>query len=246
MIHVHSKHRIYRYAMLFRMSLPENCRTRSCSTQQRQVTCSVHLGRPCQPCILCKQGNQSKYFHPKSRKDKTLLEHLRKCEPSTDIQPDSCICRLCRDDVSKTRNDGFIPRWKKLPKKQEHTCCYILECTRVVYKTTKLVSKANFCDIFGENAEPISDEGIALCLEHYGELYRHLNPFNKTCITCDKAINDISKSRKCPEPELIQLFLQQNTEFSGVINADSRVCYACYKAHLIIIPSIVSDSNYSL
>ena len=72
-------------------------------------------------------------------------------------------------------------------------------------------------------------------MEHYGELYRHLNPFNKTCTTCDKAINDISKSRKCPEPELIQLFLQQNTEFSGVINADSRVCYACYKAHLIII-----------
>ena len=119
----------------------------------------------------CKQGNQSKYFHPKSWKDKTLLEHLRKCEPSTDIlQPDSCICRLCRDDVSKIRNDGFIARWEKT---QEHAYM-LLHCrryTRVVYKTTKLVSKASFSDIF---AEPISDERIALCLEHYGELYRHL------------------------------------------------------------------------
>ena len=48
-------------------------------------------------------------------------------------------------------------------------------------------------------------------------------------------IKHISRSRKCPEPELIQIFLQQNTEFSDVINADSRVCYACYKAHLLII-----------
>ena len=37
--------------------------------------------------------------------------------------------------------------------------------------------------------KPISDEGIALCLEHYGELYRHLNPFNKACTTCDKVIS---------------------------------------------------------
>ena len=52
---------------------------------------------------------------------------------------------------------------KKL--KNMHTCCYIVECTRVVYKTC---SKASFSAIF---AEPISDEGIALCLEHDGELY---------------------------------------------------------------------------
>ena len=180
------------------MSRPGNCRTRSGNTQLRQVTCSIHPGRPCQPCSLCKQGNQSKYFHPKSWKDKTLLEHLRKYEPSFDIQPDSCICRLCRDDVSKINYDGFIPRWKKM-KRHEHAKCYIFGCKNSVYKVMKLVNKAGVCDFFGvqiKNTEPTcSDEdGTALCMEHYGALYRHLNPFNKKCRTCDKTLNDLSKA----------------------------------------------------
>ena len=219
------------------MSRPGNCRTKSSNPQLRQVTCSVHHGRPCQPCILCKQGNQSKYFHPKSWKDKSLFEHLRRYEPSLDIQPDSCICRLCRDDVSKICNDGYIPRWRKL-KRHECAHCSILGCTNSVSKVTKLVAKANLCDILGveiENAEPSDEEGTALCMEHYGALYRHLNPFNKKCITCDKTLNDVTKSRKCPDPALVQRFLQQNTEFSGQISIEDRVCYACYRAHLIII-----------
>ena len=99
------------------------------------------------------------------------------------------------------------------------------------------MNKVSLCDFFGvhiENTEP-SDEGTALCIEHYGALYRHLNPFNKKCRTCDKTLNDLTKSRKCPEPELIAKFLQQNTEFSGHISTEDRVCYACYRAHLVII-----------
>ena len=112
----------------------------------------------------------------------------------------------------------------------------------------KLVNKAGVCDFFGvqiKNTEPTcSDEdGKALCMEHYGALYRHLNPFNKKCRTCDKTLNDLSKSRKCPEPALIQRFLQQNTEFSGQITTDDRVCYARYRAHLIIIKHTHNTTN---
>ena len=38
---------------------------------------------------------------------------------------------------------------------------------------------------------------------------------------------------KYPEPALIQQFLQQNTEFTGQISAEDRVCYASYKAYLV-------------
>ena len=115
-----------------RMSLPGNCRTRSFSTQQRQVTCSVHLGRPCHAAM----HSMLSTFTPNHGKTKPFLERLRKCKPSTDIlQPDSCICRLCRDDVSKTLNDGFIIRKKNSPKKRTYM---LLQCTHVIYKTTKV------------------------------------------------------------------------------------------------------------
>ena len=97
------------------MSHPgRNCRTRSGGTQLRQVTSSIHPGQPCQPCILCNQGNHSKYFHPKTWKDDTLVARLKQyVEPDIDIKPDSCICRSCRDDVNKIDNPSFTPRWRK-------------------------------------------------------------------------------------------------------------------------------------
>ena len=93
----------------------------------REVTCSVHSGRPCQPCILCKQDNLSKYFHLKSWKNNALLHQLRELEPSVDIQSDSCICRPCRDDISKISNSGFVPRWRKLKRSYKHCLDVIVQ-----------------------------------------------------------------------------------------------------------------------
>ena len=120
-----------------------NFRTRSVNMQLRQVSRSIHQGQLCQPCILCKQGNQSKYFHPKSWKDKSLLEQLRKYEPSTDIKLDSCICRSC----SNICDDSFVPRWRKL-RNGEHAKCYVLGCQNAVHKVTKLVNKASLRNFF--------------------------------------------------------------------------------------------------
>ena len=81
-------------------------------------------------------------------------------------------------------------------------------------------------------------EGVGLCQEHYGAWYRHKHPFQSKCRTCDKNMTDMSKSRACPQPNIIQKYLRENTEFSGEITTDDRVCYACYKSHLIIIKLI--------
>ena len=230
-------HKIQAIQTLLNMSLLGSCRTRSGNKQLRQVTCSVHQGRACHPCILCKEGNHSKYFHPKSWKDSNLVDILRKREPHINIEPDSCICRLCRDDVSKICDPDYVPRWNKA-KKSDYTNCFIPGCNNSVHKVTKLVGKQSLCNFFGvviANANSSDEESTALCLEHYGALYRHLNPLNRKCRTCDKTVNDATKTRKCPEPALIQQFLQQNTEFTGEISVEDRVCYACYKAHLVTI-----------
>ena len=215
-------------------------RTRTSVTELRKVTSAVHQGQPCQPCILCKKGNQSKYFHPKSWKDNSLLQSLRVYEPSINIQPESCICRPCRNEINNISEDGFIPRWRKLMNKCTQTKCCVPNCTSNVHKVTKLVDKVTVSKFFNaqnENTEPESatDEGAGLCKEHYGAWYRHINPFHTKCKTCDKTITDVSKSRACPEPDLIQKHLQENTDFSGQIRTEDRVCYACYRSHLFII-----------
>lgn len=122
------------------------CRATSSNTQVRTVTSSIHQGRPCQPCILCKASNFSKYFHPKSWKDKSLLENLRKYEPFVDIQLDSCICRLCRDDVSRICNETFVPRWKRCTNNSK---CYIHGCKNAVHRVTKVATRTEVCDFFG-------------------------------------------------------------------------------------------------
>ena len=70
-------------------------------------------------------------------------------------------------------------------KRHEHAKCYIFGCKNSVYEVMKLVNKAGVCDFFGvqiKNTEPTcSDEdGTALCMEHYGALYRHLNPSTRS------------------------------------------------------------------
>lgn len=220
----------------------------------RQVMSHVHSGQPCQPCILCKKGNQSKYFHPKSWKDASLLERLQQFEPSLHIQPHSCICRPCRNEVNDIK-EGFVPRWRKSSKGVTQPC-FAPECTHSAQKVTKLANRSTLSDFFSiqnENipsqSSQVTDEGVPLCTEHYGEWYRHSNPTHKRCKTCGKNLTDLSKSRPYPQPKLIQKFLVENTDFSGEINSDDRACFTCYKSHLVTVQhlnSIIHSTNPDL
>ena len=122
--------------------------------------------------------------------------------------------------------------------------CYVPGCSNPSSKVTQIASKSTLMELFdnqSENEHPTltceEERGYPLCQEHYGVLYRHLNPthFHKQCKTCNRLLYDLTKTRKCPQPTLVQSFLMQNTEFTGEITADDRVCYACYKSHLVII-----------
>lgn len=53
------------------------------------------------------------------------------------------------------------------------------------------------------NATVLEDDKTGLCKEHYGAWYRHKNPHQYKCKTCEKIMTDISKTRACPEPKVI-------------------------------------------
>ncbi len=103
--------------------------------ESRHVTSAVHRGRPCEECALCKKKDLSKYSHPKSSwKDPSLLQQLQAAEPSINVQPESCICLLCRRDVSDV---SFSPRWRKnigIVK----LICYIPNCTNTDIKAKSI------------------------------------------------------------------------------------------------------------
>ena len=120
--------------------------------------------------------------------------------------------------------------------------CYVSQCNECVCKITTLSDKSTICSSFGmdkENSEPIetasSNEGIPLCTYHYGILYRHLNPSHLKCKTCSKHISDITKSQAVPEPGMIGAFLSENTDSNESISSNDRVCFTCYKSHLLLL-----------
>ena len=209
----------------------------------RPVTSSVYQGQPCQPCILCKRANMSKYFHPNSWKDDSALQKLWEFELALDIKPESCICRNCRLDMSCIDESDFIPRWRKMNDPNEiEQQCYVSQCNECVCKITTLSDKSTICSSFGmdkENPEPIetasSNEGIPLCTYHYGILYWHLNPSHLKCKKYSKHISDITKSRAVPEPGMIGAFLSENTDSNESISSNDRVCFTCYKSHLLLL-----------
>ena len=164
------------------------------SREQRPVTSAIHPDRLCQPCILCHKGDLSKYFHPKSWKDPSLLEQLKLYEQSIDIQPESCICRLCRNDVNKLCQEGFVPRWRENTGTGTGTVrvCYIPGCTSTDVKVTKAVSPHELLQFFNSSdtvecnsPEPTGD--IPLCSHHYMQWYRHTHTLHAKCKTWEKS-----------------------------------------------------------
>ena len=128
--------------------------------------------RPCQPCILCKQGNLSIYFHPKTWKNRASIDQLRVFEPALAIQLDSCICRRCIGNVemmSVSSQSSFIPRWRK--KSSPHKHCCVPGCVNPTQKVTKLVNHEQICEFFSmpdiDNLETNDVSGYTLCITHY-------------------------------------------------------------------------------
>ena len=133
--------------------------------------------------------------------------------------------------------------------KSDKRACYVPECCNPSIKITRLASMATIHELFeipSENQQhTLACDGYPLCQEHYGVLYRHLNPshFTRKCKTCKRLVSDLTKMRKCPEPAVVQTFLTKNTEFTEEIRCDDRICYACYKSHLVIIKHMQNSSH---
>ena len=195
-------------------------------------------------CILCQKGNQSKYFHPKSWKDPSKLQHLQELEPSFNVQPDSCICRQCIHDAGRLyEGQNITPRWRKATAvRKKH--CFVSGCTHSNIKVADITERESILEYFkhDENTQVLtqSESGtMSLCSIHYGEWYGCTHPETRlSCKTCGKRLEHTSKSRSIPEPQTLQTFLCESTKFEGTLHTDDRVCLTCYQSHLVMLKHI--------
>lgn len=73
-----------------------------------------------------------------------------------------------------------------------------------------------------------------LCKVYYHAFYNELQPTKTHCVTCG---SDLRKTTVCvcPDPQTIQKYLAEKTDFQGKIKIGAKVCHPCYKSHLNIL-----------
>ena len=84
-----------------------------------------------------------------------------------------------------------------------------------------------------------------LCNHHYYIVYNAVQPQQTNCPTCGISLRHI-KSRPCPNAEIIGEHLRDSTGFEGTLTSGDKVCYSCYKSHLVILQegkTISKDSD---
>ncbi len=55
---------------------------------------------------------------------------------------------------------------------------------------------------------------------------------------CSKQFDTSDKRRSIPDLDIVQHFLQPNTEFRETLQMDDHVCYTCYKSHLVLVKHV--------
>ena len=123
--------------------------------------------------------------------------------------------------------------------------CYVNECTGTDIKVTKAPNPHELLQFFKPDGSDTADcnsqeptEDIPLCSHHYMQWYRHTHSLQSKCKTCGESLRRYTNSHPVPEPELLQNFLQANTNFNDSLHPDDRVCNVCYRSHFVIVKHI--------
>ena len=201
----------------------------------RRVLFPAQEHKSCELCHGC-HTHTSSPNQWNSSQAREFVKLLGVCE-------DGVVCRPCRKDVSKTVADpSHIPRWNKT----RSNCC-ILDCSEQVYASTKAGSKEAITAIL--QAQELQYQEITvptpLCSHHYHLVYNLLQPTRQTnCAVCGISLRH-TQSRSCPQPDVIEQHLRETIGFEGHIATADKVCYSCYKSHLVILQESRNTSRDS-
>ena len=210
-------------------------RTRRDSTDSKEET-------PAVLCFLC-NGNTTKSTTPSQWKN----DDARRYALDLNVPQDGLICPACRKDITRVMsNADHVPRWTKTP--AEKYCC-VVECKDTVFSALHKTSSQEIEQLFIScglrSTTPSIPIPTPLCKHHYHLIYNKVEPRQVHCITYGTSLRN-TKSKACPQPTIIEPYLRENMGFEGNIKESDKVCYACYRSHLIILQKrneISTDSD---
>jgi hypothetical protein len=194
------------------------------------ITSKKYVGMEPPACSLC-QGHHPITSTPSQWKDEAAFRYIM----SINVADDGVVCKACRQDIKRVLdNPSHTPRWQHT-RVQESTCS-IDGCSKTVFSS--LQRSATEIDTALQHLQLKTTTLVpptALCKHHYHAVYHSIEPTQRHCVTCGTPLRRQSNTKVCPQPQLIQKHLQDNTGFEGTIRAQEKVCFTCYKSHLFII-----------
>ena len=181
---------------------------------------------PCRLCNRCHRHMSS----PSEWRSTNAQQYVL----SMKVPLNALVCRPCRDDVTRAAcNPAYIPRWSK-GSNDSGVICFVKHCPNPMLTRMSIGGSTDSLN-FPEQLEfkPNAPFPIPLCKQHYHIVYDALR-HTKHCRTCGRRLPQ-GGNRPCPQPEIIQIHLSQNTDFEGDITEHDRVCQTCYKSHLLVV-----------
>lgn len=138
--------------------------------------------------------------------------YLKTIEPGLAINPDTCICRNCRDSLTNLHKSPveLRPRWSRVAAASRITTitCEIPECYEQACRCTRVASKDDIrlhlkCASFTDKD---NYEQTNLCENHYRSLHKLMKPdsYKMKCAACSTCIkgSNYHKFRACCKPNI--------------------------------------------
>ena len=128
----------------------------------------------------------------------------------------------------------YIPRWRK-EGTSSNKCCSVLKCKELSMACANICTSDELQNLpgmqFQTSPVPVP---TPLCKSHYHKVYDALQTRKNMCRTWGRRLR-LGNDRPCPQPQIIQSYLYEYTDFTvDIVNSD-RVCLVCYKSHLAIL-----------
>ena len=186
-----------------------------------------HEGK-CGPCALCnKYSPKYKHFGTMDSDTKRVIASV------SDIEDKNCICYRCCLYVARTKDsDSFRPSWRK--GSEQRNCC-VQGCKKPWRSNTTTTELETLEEILQEKVISMHVDGaitsIGLCKDHYNKMYSKVHAYEPDiCASCNTRSRRGEKfNRHCPEPDVINNYINCISSEQLQLTADSILCYPCYK-----------------
>ena len=187
-------------------------------------------------CSLCRERLRHMHSHPGQWKSELQQFLLRYGE----VALGSCVCKACerslRRGMSGKFKGDYSPRWIKQDLKNKKQCCCVPGCGNTSERSSAfafdIICEASNVSV-GEGDVANASGPFYLCSQHYYATYSHCRSVSECALCGSKSHHRAGSAKRLPlrplpQPEGIQIILDETGDSEKCLDADSVACNSCY------------------